>query len=88
MALLNAHEGYEYEDLLSCHFILQELLTDSDSQFTIDKKENEEDRIDDITIIKGEKRYKKQVKYSNDIIDHQFQKSDLSTDSIDAIKSK
>ena len=39
MKLNYAHEGYEYQDLLTVYFILKELINDRDSKFIIDKKE-------------------------------------------------
>ena len=50
MKLNAAHEGYEYLNLLTSYFILNEVLVENDSPFTIDTKEYTEDKIDDLTI--------------------------------------
>ena len=50
MQLNAAHEGCEYQDLLTSYFILNEVLVENDSNFTIDTKEYTEDKIDDLTI--------------------------------------
>ncbi len=80
MSLNTAHEGYEYQDLLSAFFILDWILEDIKSTFTIDKKEYESDRFDDLTVQNERGIFKKQIKYSNNYIDHSLVKSDLSTD--------
>jgi nucleoside-triphosphatase THEP1 len=81
MALANAHEGYEYQDLLTCYFILEEILQENKSEFLIDRKEFSEDKIDDLTIISSKCRKKKQVKYSNLDTNHRLCKNDLSSES-------
>jgi hypothetical protein len=80
MALEKAHEGYEYQDLLTAFFMLKEILEENDSEFIIDKKEFSGDRIDDLQIknVTGQKKI--QVKYSGDT-DHVFQKNDIAGDS-------
>ena len=45
MTLNAAHEGYEYQDLLTAFFILKEILNERDSTFKIDTKEYQEDKI-------------------------------------------
>ncbi len=80
MNLSNAHEGYEYQDLLTAYFILYWILEDISSSFVIDKKEYENDKFDDLTIINSKGVYKKQIKYSNPTSNHTLGKSDLSTD--------
>jgi hypothetical protein len=80
MSLNTAHEGYEYQDLLSAYFILDWILEDVKSIFVIDKKEFESDRFDDLTIQNEHGIFKKQIKYSNQDINHSLEKSDLSTD--------
>ncbi|MDN3585656.1 hypothetical protein QWY86_03190 [Pedobacter aquatilis] len=80
MALSNAHEGYEYQDLLTCYFILQEILEENRSSFLIDRKEFSGDKIDDLTIISDKGRQKKQLKYSNADTDHRLCKNDLSSE--------
>lgn len=76
MALDKAHAGYEYQDLITIHFILDEILNDFNSEFVIDKKENSFDKFDDLTIIREDEILKKQIKYSDT---HTIQKTDLST---------
>lgn len=76
MALDKAHKGYEYQDLLTAVFILEEILKDTEATFIVDRKEDIDDKFDDITIITSEKIIKKQVKYSDDKV---LSKADLST---------
>lgn len=80
MSLNTAHEGYEYQDLLTAYFILDCILEDEESTFFIDKKEFDSDRFDDLTIRNNKGLFKKQIKYSNLESNHAFQKEDLSTD--------
>lgn len=76
LSLDKAHKGYEYQDLLTVVFILEEILKDSNATFIIDRKEGKDDKFDDISIITTEKIIKKQVKYSDDKV---LSKADLST---------
>lgn len=80
MGLNTAHEGYEYQDLLTAYFILGWILEDEESTFYIDKKEFDSDRFDDLTIINNKGLFKRQIKYSNSESNHSFKKEDLSTD--------
>jgi len=80
MALAKAHEGYEYQDLLTAYFILNEILAENQSEFHIDKKEFGGDRIDDLKIKNKAGQKKVQIKYSGES-DHTFQKSDIAGDS-------
>ncbi|WP_418637293.1 ATP-binding protein [Winogradskyella sp.] len=80
MGLNTAHEGYEYQDLLTAYFILAWILEDEESSFFIDKKEFDSDRFDDLTIINNKGFFKRQIKYSNLESNHSFKKEDLSTD--------
>lgn len=80
MALTNAHEGYEYQDLLTAYFILNEILAENQSEFRIDKKEFRGDRVDDLTINNKSGKKKIQIKYSGES-NHTFQKSDIADDS-------
>lgn len=82
MSLGHAHEGYEYQDLITCYFILQEIINENKSEFIIDKKEFTEDKLDDLTIYSNNKKFKKQIKYSNTDVNHRMQKKDISSDSI------
>jgi len=79
--LNKAHEGYEYQDLLTCYFILTEIEQDQRSEFTIDKKEFQGDRLDDLSIQNSKGVFKKQIKYSGPDSAHRLKKADLSTDS-------
>ena len=65
MSLNTAHEGYEYQDLLTAYFILDWILEDEESIFYIDEKEFDSDRFDDLTIKNKKGIFKKQIKYSN-----------------------
>jgi hypothetical protein len=47
MSLNSAHEGYEYQDLLSAYFILEWALEDVVCTFKIDKKDYSLDRFDE-----------------------------------------
>lgn len=75
MALESAHKGYEYQDLLTAVFIIEELLISNNSKFIIDRKENEFDKFDDLTIENSLCIYKKQIKYSETKV---LSKADLS----------
>ena len=56
MSLNNAHEGYDYQDLLTSYFILKEILGgNKNSLFLIDKKHTSNDRFDDLVIKNGSK---------------------------------
>lgn len=77
MSLNTAHEGYEYQDLLTAYFILKEILNENDSVFKIDKKEHTKDKFDDLTIKNSNGVFKKQIKYSNEIINHTATKNDF-----------
>jgi len=82
LSLNNAHEGYAYQDLLSAYFILDELIKgNKNSSFTIDKKNIDNDRFDDLVITNGSHIQRKQIKYSNDITAKELSKDDLSNDS-------
>lgn len=78
MTLASAHEGYEYQDLLTCYFILNEILGEKSSVFVIDRKQYEEDTVDDLLIKNESQQYKKQIKYSNFSSNQILEKSNLS----------
>lgn len=81
MSLNNAHEGYQYQDLLCSYFILQEvILGHFDSVLTFDKKHIEDDRFDDLVIQNGDNIQRKQIKYSNETSAKHLSKDDLSND--------
>lgn len=81
MSLNTAHEGYEYQDLLCVFFIFKEILAGFDSVFSIDQKEYDSDKFDDLTINRNGLLFKKQIKYSNQISSHTFEKKDISATS-------
>lgn len=81
MGLEKAHEGYEYQDLLTAFFILKEILGENESEFVIDKKEFHGDRVDDLQIKSKTGQQKIQIKYSGES-DHTFQKSDIAGDAV------
>lgn len=81
MGLASAHEGYEYQDLLTTYFILAEILTDSSAVFYIDRKEFANDKVDDLRVVNKDGVVKRQVKYSNSETDHTFTKSNISAES-------
>lgn len=84
MSLNNAHEGYDYQDLITSYFILKEILDGNlDSIFSIDKKNttgNIPDRFDDLVITNGAYVQRKQIKYSNEEVSKTLIKKDLSSD--------
>lgn len=80
MGLGSAHKGYEYQDLLTAYFIISQMLNNSKATFNIDKKENEDDKFDDLTIKTDDLIIKRQVKYSESKV---LEKSDLSGNSYD-----
>lgn len=84
MSLNNAHEGYDYQDLITSYFILKEILDGNlDSIFSIDKKNTTgsiPDRFDDLVITNGVEIQRKQIKYSNDTVSKILIKDYLSGD--------
>lgn len=84
LSLNNAHEGYDYQDLITSYFILKEILDGNlDSVFSIDKKNTSgsiPDRFDDLVITNGTRIQRKQIKYSNDTVSKTLIKDYLSSD--------
>lgn len=81
MGLDKAHKGYSYQDLLTCYFVLKDILNGNEkNKFSIDKKFIENDRFDDLVIINGKNIQRKQIKYSED---KELIKNDFSNDSRD-----
>ena len=84
MSLNNAHEGYDYQDLITSYFILKEVLNGNfNSVFSIDKKNTTgdiPDRFDDLVITNGGETQRKQIKYSNDTVSKKLVKDYLSGD--------
>lgn len=85
LSLNNAHEGYDYQDLITSYFVLKEVLDGNlDSFFSIDKKNttgNIPDRFDDLVITNGADIQRKQIKYSNEATSKILIKDYLSSDS-------
>ncbi|MBX2933842.1 MAG: ATP-binding protein [Ferruginibacter sp.] len=81
MALDKAHEGYEYQDLLSAYFILKEILSETDSKFTIDRKEFGDDKLDDLLVSNSNGKFKRQIKYSGNDTNHTFVKANIAANS-------
>lgn len=80
MGLLEAHKGYEYQDLFSAFHIVNMLLSDDNATFKIDKKETANDKFDDLTIITVNSIMKRQIKYSENKV---LEKADLSSEKYD-----
>ena len=76
MSLLEAHKGYEYQDLFSAYHVLNSLLINENVLIKIDQKEAYEDKFDDLTIITDQKVTKRQIKYSENKV---LEKKDLSS---------
>lgn len=66
MGLSDAHKGYEYQDLLTSYFIINDLLKGNSSEFKVDIKEYDDDKFDDLTVINNNGVVKRQIKYSDD----------------------
>lgn len=81
MSLDGAHEGYEYQDLLTGYFILNEILNETECEFIIDRKEFDDDKLDDLIITNKKGRFKKQIKYSGDKTNHTFVKANVAANS-------
>ena len=85
MSLNNAHEGYDYQDLITSYFILKEVLVGNNtSTFSIDKKNTHQDipdSFDDLVIINNKGTQRKQIKYSNDGVAKKLLKDDLANNS-------
>ncbi|MBJ7937858.1 ATP-binding protein [Bacillus cereus] len=79
MALHNAHEGYEYQDLLTSYCILREIINEDLAEFKIDEKMFEEDKFDDLRIFKENKIEQMQIKYSNEDVSYTLSKADLAS---------
>lgn len=80
VSLLDAHKGYEYQDLFTAYHIINMLLTDDSAIFKIDQKESKNDKFDDLTIITSDSIIKRQIKYSDS---KTFEKADLSSEKYD-----
>lgn len=65
MGLSDAHKGYEYQDLITSYFIINDLLKGNFSEFKVDIKEYDDDKFDDLTVINNNEVIKRQIKYSD-----------------------
>ncbi len=85
MGLNKAHQGYDYQDLITSYFILKEIIAGNlNSEFSIDKKHttgSTPDRFDDLTIFNGAQVQRKQIKYSDEDSAISLKKDYLSADS-------
>lgn len=82
LGLNNAHEGYDYQDLITSYFILKEILSGNlSSSFSVDRKNIHDDRFDDLVIITKKNIQRKQIKYSNENTSKKLKKDYLSSDS-------
>ncbi len=66
MGLSDANKGYEYQDLLTSYFIINDLLQGNSSEYKVDIKEYDDDKFDDLTVINNNEVVKRQIKYSDD----------------------
>lgn len=80
VSLLDAHKGYEYQDLFTAYHIINMLLTEDTAIFKVDQKESRNDKFDDLTIITNHSIIKRQIKYSES---KTFMKADLSSEKYD-----
>ncbi|GAB1043068.1 MAG: hypothetical protein SPiBPW_14350 [Shewanella algae] len=60
-----AHSGYRYQDIATAHFLIQSILGKCGS-VTVDKKQVEDDRLDDLEVTISDKVFRKQIKSSPD----------------------
>lgn len=80
MGLVDAHKGYEYQDLFSAFHIIKMMLSYDNAIFKIDQKETANDKFDDLTIITDNSIMKRQIKYSDSKV---LEKADLSSEKYD-----
>lgn len=80
MGLVDAHKGYEYQDLFSAFHIIKMMLLYDNAIFKIDQKETANDKFDDLTIITDNSIMKRQIKYSDSKV---LEKADLSSEKYD-----
>ncbi|MGC3836112.1 hypothetical protein ACPSKX_18725 [Moritella viscosa] len=58
-----AHTGYRYQDIATAYYLIKAIIGKCDS-VTVDKKQVEDDRLDDLEIIISGRVYRKQIKSS------------------------
>jgi hypothetical protein len=72
-----AHQGYQYQDLVTAYFLARSIVEQFD-EVTVDRKRYEGDRFDDIEIRADSGLIRRQFKYSNDA-ERTFEREDLTT---------
>ncbi len=71
------HEGYEYQDYFTVSIILQLMLKQTDAEITIDRKNFNGDKFDDLKVMTHNGITEFQIKYSDDETSHELTKDDL-----------
>ena len=71
------HEGYEYQDYFTVSIILQLMLKQTDAEITIDRKNFNGDKFDDLKMMTHNGITEFQIKYSDDETSHELTKDDL-----------
>ena len=72
------HEGYEYQDYFTVSIILQLMLKQTDAEITIDRKNFNSDKFDDLKVMTSNGITEFQIKYSDDETSHKLTKDDFS----------
>ncbi len=72
------HEGYEYQDYFTVSIILQLMLKQTDAEITIDRKNFNGDKFDDLKVTTANGITEFQIKYSDDETSHKLTKDDFS----------
>ena len=72
------HEGYEYQDYFTVSIILQLMLKQTDAEITIDRKNFNGDKFDDLKVMTSNGITEFQIKYSDDETSHKLTKDDFS----------
>lgn len=71
------HEGYEYQDYFTVSIILQLMLKQTDAEITIDRKNFNRDKFDDLKVMTPNGITEFQIKYSDDETSHELTKDDF-----------
>jgi len=71
------HEGYEYQDYFTVSIILQLMLKQTDAEITIDRKNFNRDKFDDLKVKTSNGITEFQIKYSDDETSHELTKDDF-----------
>ncbi len=72
------HEGYEYQDYFTVSIILHLMLKQTDAEITIDRKNFNGDKFDDLKVMTSNGITEFQIKYSDDETSHKLTKDDFS----------